>query len=141
MTDLTQGPKVHVADHEILRSLKRDLPLYAENLMTFYVPETDTWVLGEWVNRDRGLVREFIAWGPEAGPLDRDKLDSVKYNLNPDVKARAMKRWLEDKVKGSRRKLNRVLDAERERIRDRQAHVRRKVGTQYSDHPSIHLIK
>lgn len=108
MSYLLRGHHV-VQDCEFGRFCRRELR--EPDIMTFYIPAENRWVLGFWRNRDSGDVSEVVSWAGGEEPTREDFL-TVKMNSKPEVKANGIRAWLREQ------------DDNRKRLVERQERVR-----------------
>lgn len=114
MAELIRGEHF-VIETDYVRFLRREIPSHAEKFVAYYVPADERTVVGVWLDRLAGEVRELSSYGPE-GP-DRDTTDTVKFNLKPHRVAAGIQDWLRAARAKKRAHLRRREDREREATR------------------------
>lgn len=65
-----------------LDSLEKELgPKFKGNLMSYYHLERSVWVVGRWVNKERGWVKELCILGPDCLALTPDRRERIISRL------------------------------------------------------------
>lgn len=114
MTQLTR--REPVVETEFIRFLRRELPTHAHELMLFVVPRNGVFVVGTWINRGQGLVRELAPYPIESGPT-RATVVRVKHRLCLDLEVAARRHAIEQLHRTEWNALDESEQWEEERIR------------------------
>jgi hypothetical protein len=92
MTPLRRGKDI-VVTPEFLNFVRREAGERGRNLMAFLVVRDHRIAIGEWINRDAGLVREIAAYDVRTGPT-RGTVMQVLCALNPQRYSAALRAGL-----------------------------------------------
>lgn len=107
--------KQTVVETPLLHRLRSDLPKQMRAKLVSYVAhENGRICLGEWVNRDRGWVREIASYGPE-GP-SQGVMNQVIYHFSEQRKRD--QRMALAHLRGANRDQNRLHDEQLQQYRD-----------------------
>lgn len=113
MATILEAQGTLVEDHDFTEFMREEHPEFAEFLMSYYIPASERWVLGTWINESTGEVRELTSWGKYEQP-GTEHVQTVEANLRMDVYLRGMRRYLHNMLANRRAKIRQRWDRLRE---------------------------
>lgn len=124
MGTLEFNSKKHwVRDTEVARYFQQQLK--TDNVVTFWNDETGQWVLGTWINKDKGLMGEIDDLGPNFEMVTREFANSIGRVYTRDVlrvaRQRLIDQWKRQKAREEEKSFDHTDKFEfmRKRNRDR----------------------
>lgn len=125
-----------VENSPYLAFVKRQLGPLAKDLMGYRELRTGKYVVGLWVNKLVGAVRELQSFDKGQVPEPED-IDHLRFNLDNGRRYQGLKAWVQDQLGATRSLMRRMADLERERHDYRDWFKRERLTEPKRDDPRL----